>query len=766
MVVLFWLCFIPSLQNQAVSGPSKLDPGSVPRIELEQALDSVLVEPQKVLKQAQARLTDGAPDTLSWRALEALAQAIMGEKETASSVFADIVPVLQEAMGKERAEGRRMFLQRLLGACLTAQGILEAREGQNEAARRSFSRATDLLSQTEDDVLRYWSLSRRNGFHIQLSEHEQALHWSKKAFELARAMGDDGRQARSALAVAKTFRSLGDTSTAREWFETALEQAKTAGTHDTQALALNELGNLCMEAGENQPALEYKMKALAAAEKTDNVFIQAVCLVDMGVLLWNTGQFDGAIRRVERATEVFENLGARREQAYCLHNLGVYQLQMGDLESAEQSLRQAVAVAEEHGLTAVLVDCQTTLASILEQRGHFAEACEAMSKAFDAQAKVHQTENQRLLAELRAEFETEKKEQQIAILERDRRIQNLRLERRQLERNVILAGLLLLLLLLAIFCVLFGRRILVSMRFWRRKHFVAHFRILEVLGKGGAGTVYRARNLQNGQQVALKVLDEHGLDKTMRERFIREGLLNEHLTHPNVIQVYEKGEINDSLYYAMELVDGITLRDQLEIGPFSPKTATALFIHLLDILHDIHEAGIMHRDIKPANIMITRGKPIEQSMAHAGGWQHLRSRIKILDFGLARIAEQKSLTQTGTLAGTLCYMAPEYVMGEKVRDKALDFYALGVVLYEMYCGQRPYEGQEAMDVVGQILIREPRAPRTVRPDLPQAASDLAMHLIAKKPSQRLMEYQAIRDRTEQVMAGFDALSSTEEATRG
>jgi len=264
---------------------------------------------------------------------------------------------------------------------------------------------------------------------------------------------------------------------------------------------------------------------------------------------------------------------------------------------------------------------------------------------------------------------------------------------------------------------------------------ISHYRVLEILGGGGMGVVYKAEDLKLGRQVALKVLPEEvGTDLKALERFEREARAASALDHPNICAVHEFGEHEGQPFIVMQLLEGQTLRDRLagsvarlpgsanaEGQPFTNDEMLDLALQVADGLEAAHQKGIIHRDIKPANIFITS-----------------RGEVKILDFGLAKlfeyggdeavaeghlqatpltgIAAELHLTRTGVALGTAGYMSPEQVRGEKL-DSRTDLFSFGLVLYEMAAAQQAFTGNTAAEVHDAILHQEPRPARQLNPKL-------------------------------------------------
>ena len=265
---------------------------------------------------------------------------------------------------------------------------------------------------------------------------------------------------------------------------------------------------------------------------------------------------------------------------------------------------------------------------------------------------------------------------------------------------------------------------------------LAHFLILEPLGAGGMGVVYRARDERLERDVAIKVLPEGALaDDAARKQFRKEALSLSRLNHPNVQTVHAFDSQGGVDFLVLELVLGHTLSDRIREGPLPEAEVVRIGIELCDGLAAAHRAGILHRDIKPANLKVTPD-----------------GRLKILDFGLAkffssRIAPDLAITETmsgaGQAVGTLPYMPPEQLQAGRV-DARSDLYAVGTVLYELACGQRAFPQQDATVLISAILTLPPVPPRTIRPSVSPDLQQVILRCMDKDPARRHPSAEELR----------------------
>jgi eukaryotic-like serine/threonine-protein kinase len=256
------------------------------------------------------------------------------------------------------------------------------------------------------------------------------------------------------------------------------------------------------------------------------------------------------------------------------------------------------------------------------------------------------------------------------------------------------------------------------------------YEIIKKLGKGGMGVVYQAHDPQIDRTVALKVLRE---DRVVSEdfvlRFFKEAKFIGRLSHPNIVTVYDVGRDHGTIYIAMEYLQGQPFNEVIRSGRLSIEKIIDIALQIANALGYAHEKGIVHRDIKPSNIILTD-----------------EGNVKLTDFGIARAEDSNAAqqTQAGVILGTPFYMSPEQVMGKRA-DGRSDLFSLGVILYELIVGRKPFKGDHFTAIFRAITDDIPVAPLKIDASIPQSLSDLIMKALSKNPNERFQTSKEMGD---------------------
>ena len=264
---------------------------------------------------------------------------------------------------------------------------------------------------------------------------------------------------------------------------------------------------------------------------------------------------------------------------------------------------------------------------------------------------------------------------------------------------------------------------------------IGKYKIVELVGEGAMGVVYRGRDTVLDRSVAIKVMNEAiARQDDLRRRFLHEAQAAASLQHPNVVTIFDLGDVDGHLFIAMEFVEGIDLEKLMESGQLlSLQAKLDIMIDVLTGLSFAHKRGIIHRDIKPANVRVTGD-----------------GRAKIMDFGVAHLASS-SMTTTGSLLGTPSYMAPEQITEGKTTEQT-DIFAVGGVLYQLLTNMKPFEGPTLQNLFFRIITEEPKPVSALMPNLPRSLDAIVQKAMAKEPKDRYANALAMANELSAVRA--------------
>jgi eukaryotic-like serine/threonine-protein kinase len=294
---------------------------------------------------------------------------------------------------------------------------------------------------------------------------------------------------------------------------------------------------------------------------------------------------------------------------------------------------------------------------------------------------------------------------------------------------------------------------------------VPGYDLLEELGRGGMGVVYKARHRKLHRLVALKmIIGGAHVSQVGLTRFRSEAEAVAKLQHSNIVQIFETGEHEGCPYLSLEFVDGGSLDEHLRNSPTTPSAAAALVETLARAMQFAHQHGIVHRDLKPANVLLAtkngsssliRKKETGSSSLPENHWS-LTATPKIADFGLAKhVDDESGNTQTGSVMGTPCYMAPEQARGNNRQvGPPADIYALGVIFYELLVGRPPFKANNPLDTIRQVIADDPVPPRRLEPRVPRDLETICLKCLEKDPARRFATVGALADELRRFVDGL------------
>ncbi len=556
------------------------------------------------------------------------------------------------------------------------------------------------------------------GIHAELGDYNKALPYMLDAQEKAETYGDKSGAAVILNGIGMVYGKLDNHERSLKYYLEALNVRREMGNELQISTSLSNIGGTYTKMGKYRKGLEYLREALAINEKMGDKANIAFASHDIGEHYYKRKNHTEALKYFQRAVKIREEIGQKNFLASSLKSLGSVYLELGDLDRAYGCLQRGLEIAQKVKSKDELRGIREKLAELYAQKGDYKKAYEEFLLFFEVHRDIFNENKNKQMEHMQIRFDTLKNEKKIETLTKDKKIQKLK---RAKERYAFIAGFILVAFVLALlvwkFFYLFS--------FWKKQKYIGRFRLLEPLGSGGMGTVYKAHGIRDKKEpAAVKILKpELFEDENNRKRFKQEGTIIDKLDHPHIVKIFERGEHQDRLYIAMELLQGRPLNDILkEQHRLPPAQSLHIMRQITGAVIQLHEKEIIHRDIKPGNIMVISkdGDP---------------DFVKLLDFGLAQSKYQSRITETGMLIGTIDYIPPEHITGS-VLTASGDVYSLGVTFYEMLTGHRVFPGETTSDIIKQILDTVPVAPNLYREDIPAPLNDLILSMLAKKRETR------------------------------
>ncbi len=631
-----------------------------------------------------------------------------------------------------------------------------------ESARRAYNRALDISRELGDrkGAARYMDFIE--GCYSYEGKFFTALKYAKETLRMYQELGDKENTLKMIVHIGNIYLRIGNKDDALKHYLDAVRIGEKEKMAEQTAWAYQSIGRLYRQQNKHEKALEYFDQSFKLFE---NKYRIAVLLIDMAKSYNALGSFEQALEHLDKAlkirleidnsgrngpADIFLNMGdvffkerdyekaleyynkalelATRFKeyhtaAFGYKNIGSLYFLKSDWHKALENFFKSLEIAKRSGENPLILENYQSIANAYSRLGRYKKALDYFRSYAALKDKIYNETSADNVAEMQTRYETERKEKEIEILKKNNRIQELVLNRQKLTRNV---SIIISILLLIIF-LQFIRRYRYLFAFWKKKSYIAHYKLLAKINSGGMGTIYRAHDMRSkphSSTCAIKLLkEEYYKDEKYRRRFRNEAALIDQFNHKNIVTVMERGEFEGNLYIAMELLEGETLAERLEKGgAIELKTALSFMVQAADALAEVHKRGIIHRDLKPENIMIIQRK---DNPFH----------IKILDFGLARTQNLTRMTRTGMIMGTIFYAAPEQLTKSSV-SAAGDIYSLGVIYYQVLTGARPFSSDTAFHIARQILKSEPLAITKFKADIPAPLAALVKRMMAKDPERR------------------------------
>ncbi len=618
--------------------------------------------------------------------------------------------------------------RRETGSTLGYGAMMLENTGKLTPAIETARQALAIFRELHDDKGIAAATNNLGVMYLKVGDAQQALRYNLEALEVEEKLGRKLGIANNLNSIGNITSSLGEQEKARGYYERALSLFTELGERNAVGKMLNNIGITYEKRDADEEALRYHRRALAVAREIGSLSDEADDRNNIAIIEKKQGHLDEALAQDRAVRDIYLRLDDVLSRTWSEHNIAEVLYLQKQYQAARSTLVEALALAQKTGSKSALESIYRLLAEVEHASGDDRKAYEySRLYAETREAMLDEARNKKI-AELQERYQADARKSQIAILTRDNELlkKDGEIRRLALTRTRLVAALAVALAALVLGgAALLLRRYLYLLAFWRRRSHIGHYRILDTLGSGGMGVVYRAADLlDRSRVVAVKVIrEEHAEDAVLRRRFLNEAALVDRLDHPNIVKVIERGETNRQLFMAMEFLEGTTLAALVARRETLPLARCLhVMLQLAAAVRKVHERGIVHRDLKPENVMLVQ---------RDGD----RDFVKLLDFGLARADALTRLTETGMIVGSINYVAPEQI-SDHTFTAASDIYSLGVTFFELVTLEKPFLGEGPADVIRQVLEKAPIAPTALRPDLPPRLDRLILAMLAKRPGER------------------------------
>lgn len=616
-------------------------------------------------------------------------------------------------------------------AALGNIGIIYSNLGDHTRALQYYGDAAEMFSKIGNKKGVAATFNNIGVTYWDLNDYDRALENHFKSLTIEEEIGNKIGIANNQNSIGNVYSKLEQYDKALEYYSRALKLFEELKSKGRVAICLSNIGATYERLKQYDKALEYYRQSLQIRESIGDEKGISISLNNMGVVYKNLGEYENAINYYQRSLTIDKRLGNQHSLILSLQNIGEAFIKLKKYKEALFYLEGSLKLAKKHNTIDLKQNIYRSMSALFAETGNYKKAYHYHEEYTIVKDRILNKESNDKIAEMQAKYDAEKKEKEIALLKKNNEllqkngeIQNLRLSKERFKANAFIAGF----ILVFIIALLLFKKYLHLFAFWKKKNFIGHYRIIEQIGSGGMGVVYKATHvMERTKSAAIKVIrEEYCADSTQRKRFMNEALMVDQLNHPHIVKVFERGEYNQQLYIAMELLEGQSLAERIKKGVHIPLTdCLKIMYQLIDTITSVHAKGIIHRDIKPENILL-----VEQGED--------KNFVKLLDFGLARSESLTRLTETGEILGTINYLPPERISRQEY-SAASDIYSLGVVFYEMVTLEKPFPGEVPIDIIKQIFEKEPIAPNKFRPEVPRELNGIILEMMNKDPGKRPSE---------------------------
>ena len=390
-------------------------------------------------------------------------------------------------------------------------------------------------------------------------------------------------------------------------------------------------------------------------------------------------------------------------------------------ELAMNYLNISLKLAEKLEDSELLIKNYNLFSELYEIQNKYKKALEYLKLYSKKNEDFFQSKNESKITEIESKYQVDKKEKENEILKKNNEIQRLDIERQKIVRNLVIVILALILIIVGFLI----KKYSFLLAFWKKRSFIGHYKLGEKIGSGGSGIVYKANDIHDKtREVAIKILrEESSSDENYKKRFKSEGSMIDRFDHPNIVKVIERGESGNTLFLVMEHLKGKSLDKIIEEeSPLEYPRIYVILSEIVSAISSIHKKSIIHRDLKPENVIIVKNDEGSE-------------QAKLLDFGIAKSKDITSLTKTGSVLGTIHYLAPEQIQMGEITFKS-DIYSLGVICYELVTGVKPFYAEEEEYILSKIISDKATSPIKLREDIPKDLNVIILNMMEKDPKSR------------------------------